>query len=305
MKDPGHKKPARASAEERGLSAPKHALNGPIDQTAPLRSADEARPGFAFSWWWPFCRRAEPTERPTPAVPSRTLIYGMQSSGASLFACLLAQAPNTAAIIDLYSKCVAPAIRIDVPLVVKATVSCYVRYEEHAASLNPVLQVLFLRNPFDVYASLMGKYYRNAGGPIPQKFLELERIFEAQQEFFDLVVLYERLILEPASVIEALTQHGFPLPANALSFPRSLKDIGRHTRRHCTWCRKQFRRRWGYGNVHVPAWGTLERLPYGELDSSAADQVRRWCPSLVAFYEQQQLSRPSEIRGSHEERSCR
>ncbi len=46
----------------------------------------------------------------------------MQSSGASLFALLLGQIPESVVVVDLWAPCVAPPLRFDVDVVVKATI---------------------------------------------------------------------------------------------------------------------------------------------------------------------------------------
>src|SRR5688500_15155867 len=94
----------------------------------------------------------------------RIFVYGMQASGASLFTYYLAQQPATVAVIDLWAYYVAPNLSTDTPCVLKAVVTTDIALEQHLASYQPDLKILFLRDPVQNFISLYTKEYRDIGG---------------------------------------------------------------------------------------------------------------------------------------------
>lgn len=215
---------------------------------------------------------------------ARTLICGMQSSGASLFACLLGQTPNSVVIGDLYSQTVAPSLRLPYPIVLKVTISTRIELADHVASFDPILKILFLRNPFDVFISLDPKRYRNHGGMINKKLRVQEELFYRRHELFDLLIHYEDFIANPSRVVERLRDHGLDLPADALEFNRPPRAMFEFNIAHCAWCREHYRSKWGFGNVHRWRWGKFDQISYPQPSERIKNLVRSACPRLADHY---------------------
>jgi hypothetical protein len=215
----------------------------------------------------------------------RTLIYGMQSSGASLFTCLLAQIPDSVAIIDLFAQFLAPPLTLDLPIFLKATISCEISFEDQCRSFNPDRRILFLRNPCDTYQSLSGKRYRDLYGKSIDKLRILDRLFRERKELFDLVVTYEDLIGDPAAVLATLQANGFALPAESLQFPRGPQQIARFAMDHSDWCRQNYLEQWAFGNMHLMDWGALRNITYSQVPDDTRSLVSAACPHVAAHYD--------------------
>jgi len=215
---------------------------------------------------------------------ARTLICGMQSSGASLFACLLGQAPDSVVIVDLYSQAVAPSLQLPYPTIVKATVATGITLAEHVASFNPTFKILFLRNPLDVFVSLSPKRYRNHGGAINRKLRVQDELFARRHELFDLVVYYEDLVANPGGVVENLRWCGFDLPLDVLEFQRPPRAIFEFDIAHCSWCREHYLSKWGFGNVHRWRWGMFDQVSYPQPRPRIMRLVKAASPLLVDHY---------------------
>jgi len=213
---------------------------------------------------------------------ARVLIYGMQSSGASLMAFLAAQGRDTLAVIDLWNPEVAPPIPHDGPIVIKATVGP-VSLAEHMASFRPTATVLVLRNPVHQIASLSRKSYRDFAIPLEAKLSTLDELLAGPADRFDLVLRYEELLLDPALTARKLDELGLGLPADAARFPRALEEVIRYTRAHARWCNSFWRSKWGTGGLDATALEPLRSdhsLPFRASFESVLDR----CPRLVAEY---------------------
>jgi len=79
-----------------------------------------------------------------------------------------------------------------------------------------------------------------------------------QQERFDLVITYEDFLHRPSQILTAL--HGLAAPPY-YDFKRTKRDILEFNRSHSAWCRKYYRRRWDFGNIHFQRDGTVQLLP--------------------------------------------
>jgi len=211
----------------------------------------------------------------------RVLIYGMQSSGASLLALLAAQASETLAVIDLWNPEVAPEISHAGPIVLKATTGP-VSLTAHIARFRPTALVLMLRHPFDQISVLGNESFRDYALPIEAKLRTFDRVF-AHADDFDAVVSYEQLIAGPSSVAAALRNTGLPLPADAHLFPRSVQEVVAYAREHSSWCEKHWRTRWGTGRLDPTNLATL-RVPPVRQTSEAMSLAREHCPALLMHY---------------------
>lgn len=209
----------------------------------------------------------------------------MQSSGASLFAFLMGQCPNSAVVVDLFIQELAPALRLDVVTFLKATISSLTTLHQHSSSFEPERRILFLRNPVDVYMSLSSKKYKDDGGLLIDKLSVLEHVFRARHDLFDLVIEYESLIVDPVRVVNRLRKAGFVLPEQAFLFPRRLREILLFTMDKSTWCKENFRRKWGPGNIHFQRqWGRLEKITYGGDRLDVERSISSVCPSVLEYY---------------------
>jgi len=99
----------------------------------------------------------------------RLLIYGMQSSGASLFAFLLSQEPETLAVVDCWGGIVPDFADYAGDIVLKTTVKTDVDFAQHVEAFKPDFTILVERNILEVRNSLTTKYYRDEGGTLEAK----------------------------------------------------------------------------------------------------------------------------------------
>lgn len=217
-------------------------------------------------------------------------MYGMQSSGASLFALLLGQIPESVVVVDLWAPCVAPPLRLDVDVVVKATIVA-VEYAEHLRSLRPSSTVLFLRHPADVAASLNTKSYRDYGGTIEKKLRRYEETFRSKDRF-DLVVRYEDLVGDPHATVGQLQGAGLPVPRTDPLFARTAEEMVADARTTSDWCDRYFGRRWGLGSARVDALERLQATPRSS-DANAQRLAEALCPGILADYESWETGRLS------------
>ena len=106
----------------------------------------------------------------------KILVYGMQSSGASIITYFLAQKPDTLAFLDIFNKEIAPAMDSakDTDIVIKCTINPNIPLKKHLDSFKPDKTILVLRHPYYNYASLKNKRF---SGSIDNKFRVLEDCF--------------------------------------------------------------------------------------------------------------------------------
>ena len=185
----------------------------------------------------------------------KIFVYGMQSSGASLFTCFLAQRPETIAVIDLWDGVVAPDFSdTEKDVIVKCVVAPVTPLEAHLASFKPDIKILFVRSKAGNIDSLSKKSYRDDGGKMEEKFAQLESHIE-QPTGFDHVINYEDFLNDRPKVLATL---GSLAAASYYEFKRTKNDILDFNRTHSEWCRKNYRKKWGFGNIHFEKDGTIQ-----------------------------------------------
>lgn len=201
----------------------------------------------------------------------RILVYGMQSSGASLFTFFLAQRPDSIGIIDLWPRFLAPRLEdTDKDVVLKCVVTTAIPIEQHIRSFQPDVKILFVRAKQVNLESLVKKGYRDGGGTMSDKYAQLER--DSQQTgLFDFVISYEEFLHDPATLISDL--HGLAAP-EYYDFRRTKYQILRFNRAHSVWCRRQYWRQWGFGNIQFEHDGTV-RLNTAGAPLRRPDYLRR------------------------------
>jgi hypothetical protein len=214
----------------------------------------------------------------------RVLVYAMPSGGASLFACFLAQAPNSIAIVDLWS--VAPQIISPFPVIVKATINCQITFEDQCRGFQPDLRILFVRDPHNTYQSLDAKHYKDIRGTILEKLKVLDSVFARRADLFDLVIAYEDLIEDPAGTAAVMRANGLDLPCDAALFPRSPQQIARFAMNNSDWCQRNYLKQFGFGNLHWMDWGTLKSLHYPEVTENVRVAIGKACPLVEEHYAQ-------------------
>ena len=212
----------------------------------------------------------------------RVLVYAMPSSGASLFTSFLAQTHDSLAIVDMWS--LVPPLRSEFPVIVKVTLDCAITFEDHCRSFGPDLRILFLRDPRDTYQSLNAKYYKDIRGTILEKLQVLDRAFARRSELFDLVVMYEDFIRDPAGVAGVLQASGLDIPGDASQFSRGPQQIARFAMDKSDWCRRNYLKLFGFGNLHFLDWGTLKRLSYPAPSEETMAAIGSACPRVEAHY---------------------
>jgi hypothetical protein len=213
------------------------------------------------------------------AVAMRLLIYGMQSSGASTLAFLLAQKPDCAAFVDIWTMYVAPALPGVGDVVAKVVVTAAFPLAHHQERFRPDCTILFLRHPESNYRSLATKSYRHHCGFMEEKFGIYDRAF-AGKCGVDAILYYEDLIVDPVGTLATFNDLGWSSDPGFLRLRRKQADI----------------RRWN--ELQYP--GIIDRLEYGmgahrsgQLSSEFASlqkmpapgpEISAWCPTVTEHY---------------------
>src|SRR5580704_13666858 len=113
----------------------------------------------------------------------RVLLYGMQSSGASVLAFTLAQKPDSVAFVDIWNMFAVPELVTDRDTVAKVVVTTAFSLDVHRRRFRPDVTLLVLRHPVDTYESLRGKPYANESGLMDEKLAVLEDVLRAGTGF--------------------------------------------------------------------------------------------------------------------------
>lgn len=217
----------------------------------------------------------------------RLLIYGMQSSGATAFTLFLAQRPDCLALVDVLNNFAAPRVNTAMDMVVKVTMTTAYPLAVHAERFRPDKIVLFLRDPHDNYQSLKTKNYRNYSGLMEEKFLILDQVF-AERDRFDAVIRYEDFVARDPSVLNAVTQLGWPADESFYCYKRRheeiLRDIWQHIPDVCE------RLELNFGNVQ----GREVSKSYRDKprDPAIEEKLSTLCPRLLAYYRKTSLNFP-------------
>lgn len=225
-----------------------------------------------------------------PAIMKRkklkVLVYGLQSSGASLFSYFLSQRPETLGIIDLNNHRLAPSLPMEHDIILKAVVTTRWPLQAHIDSFQPDRTILFIRNPYNNYYSLQDKVYANKSGSIDEKFRLMEDYF-IQQQRFDSTICYEDFIANPVDTLEILNTIDWYMTPEYYKFPRSPQEIAQFNITHNEWCRLNPAAAgptggWGMGNIRSSTIDLcLSDKPY---DEKTHNRVKQLCPTLYEYY---------------------
>jgi len=215
----------------------------------------------------------------------KILVYGMQSSGASLITYFLAQNLQSLGVLDLSSMSQAPVLKWTwaKDVVVKCVITKKHSFQEHVQSFRPDKTVLVLRHPCHNYVSLKDKKYSGWAGSIEEKFEILEKVAQ-QKEIFDLVVHYEDFIFSPEKVITDLKEIGIQVETSFLNFKRTKQMIASFNLQHSLWSLLNARRTLSkFGNIDFSRIPNLERV-FKTINAADQCKVRKLCPSLYKSY---------------------
>ena len=166
----------------------------------------------------------------------KTLVYGMQSSGASYITWRLSQDPNTISVLDLFAHASAPAFNLEHKshdVIVKCAAVTLYGLDDQIECFAPDRLILVTRKMKDVVQSLSTKPYRNYGGLVSQKCEVFKREVSKHKADFDEVIAYEDICKIPF------------VPT------RSVGEIVEFNIAHSKWCAANFNIAWGTGNIHA------------------------------------------------------
>jgi hypothetical protein len=211
----------------------------------------------------------------------RLLIYGMQSSGASTLAFMLAQKPNCSAFVDIWTMYAAPALPSPGPkdVVAKVVITTAFPLALHQERFRPDRTILVLRHPVATYRSLATKVYRHHCGFIEEKFALLDRVF-AERSGYDATVYYEDLIFDPVGTLAKISSLGWKCDAGFLELSRTQAEMVAFNERHLP--SLTGRLQYGQGNYHG---GAVTPEFAGVATPAEPCPVADWCPRLVAHYQ--------------------
>lgn len=214
----------------------------------------------------------------------RILLYGMQSSGASLIAFFLGQSPRAVAVVDLWNQYLAPDLetRDADPVIVKCVVADSFSLEDHRRSFGPDRTVLVLRHPVHNYVSLSRKEYSEQSGSIDDKFRLLERSFR-EREQFDVAIMYEEFVRDPGGTVRRLRAAQIPAEESFYDFPRTQEEILRFNAEQSDWCERFYEVRWGFGNVRGDA--VKQAIVFKHATPVIQQKVRELCPELLDYFD--------------------
>lgn len=214
----------------------------------------------------------------------KLLIFGMQSSGASLVALFLTQKAYTLGIVDLHSEYEAPSL-VDThcrDIVLKAVITALFPLQRHVNKFKPDKTVFVLRHPYHNYASLKSKAYAEEAGEIDEKFKLLEKVFR-NRDNFDAVILYEDFVFHRKVVLREMAKLGFGVNAAFFEFGRSREEILEFNLASSSWCRQFYKWRWGFGNIDFHRI-IMPLKAFKWVSIQEKKKIRRLCPSLCGYY---------------------
>ncbi len=211
----------------------------------------------------------------------RVLLYGMQSSGASVLAFTLAQRPKSAAFVDIWNMFAAPDIEAtDRYTVAKVVVTTAFSLDAHRLRFRPDVTFLVLRHPVDTYDSLYGKSYANENGLIDEKFAIIEEVLRARSGF-DQIVYYEDFAFRPRLLVDLAEGIGWKLGYDALLFKRTLEDMQRENLARFPGIDERLK----YGAGNIQSNGVLrDRVRFSQPWGKTA-HLPSICPSLFDHYD--------------------
>ncbi len=220
----------------------------------------------------------------------RLLVYGLQASGASTLAMLLAQRPGCVALVDIPLTYAAPRLATGRDVIAKCVVTTAYPLAVHVERFRPDRVLLHVREPAANHASLSGKAYRNQNGLIDEKFGLLEQVFAAGTGI-DGIIAHEDVAARRPGVLEAVRRCGWPLTGDAFDLPRGRNDI-----LAAVWAAEPDllqRLEFSFGD-HRDG-GIRPGRAAQPVDPAVRAHVERLCPTLCAWYDRRIQSREAPV----------
>lgn len=214
----------------------------------------------------------------------RILVYGLQSSGASLFTYWLSQTDDYIGVIDLYVGRKPPAKKdiLKENVILKTTVS-HLDLDECISVFQPDKTILFVRDPYQNYLSLKRKPFKNTGGNIQEKIKKFDSLFK-KREKFDAVISYEDFIQDQDKVIQCLKSVGIPAEKDNYMFYKTPYDVLKYARDHSEYLAKTHKQRWDIGNIHRKNGEINLVKKTSPVGYFTRRKVNRWSPCIVEYY---------------------
>ena len=220
----------------------------------------------------------------------RLLIYGMQSSGASTLAFILAQKPLCGAFVDIWTMYAAPTVAGPEDVVAKVVVTTSFPLSMHQDRFRPDRTILMLRHPVANYRSLVTKSYRHHCGFMEEKFPILEQVFNGQAQY-DAVVHYEDLVFDPIGTLATISALGWTCEPDFLDLRRTQADFVAFNQARFPEVTERLQ--YGPGQHR----GGQLKTDFADLDElDAALPVAGWCPGILAHYADLIVERTHEWR---------
>jgi hypothetical protein len=168
----------------------------------------------------------------------KILVYGLQSSGATLFAYFLSQKPRTIGLPDLWANYWSPDCSdVKFDMVLKCVVTKNNPIEGHIERYNPNIKILFLRNLRENKQRLCKKPWANENGTPEEKIEILNKI---DKKKFDYVVTYDKFLSKKVPFFSE----------KFYEFNRSKNDIINFNFDNFKWSKDNINRKWGFGEIH-------------------------------------------------------
>ena len=224
----------------------------------------------------------------------RTLVYGMQSSGASLVTFFLSQSPGAVGIVDLFcSQPIPDAEELDeLNVVAKATVSLEQSLDSQLERFRPDKSILVLRHPAHNYVALSRKKYVNLCGSIDDKFALLESLYDRLEDF-DVVLHYEDFVIHRRATVRQLSEAGVTASKDFYRFHRSREDLVEAGMQY-DWFSEGFGTKWAFGNVH--AGGMSASAVFKHVPADVHDKVKAICPRMYRLCDHHMREHHSPLR---------
>lgn len=218
----------------------------------------------------------------------RIFVYGLQSSGASLFTYWLSQLEGYCGVIDLFVREPTPrAPRIGCENVVLKAVVSNRNVAKQITRFQPDISILYIRDPYHNYASLSTKPFRDRGGSIDEKFAALDILVgktRSANSQFDTIIRYEDFIQYPEDIIRKLNAVGVPVDSSNYVFRRSVDDVVAFTAAHSKLLARAYTKTWGTGNIHQIDVDSALELKQPDVSHDIEKAMEKWCPNLLSYY---------------------
>jgi hypothetical protein len=228
----------------------------------------------------------------------RILVYGLQSSGATLATFLIGQKSGSVVVPDLFDDALLPSRNAFSPearrVVAKCTITTRYSLGEHEANFCPDKKVLVVRHPGSNYVSLDRKLHRDWSGSIEEKFAAADAYFQDRKRHFDAVVRYEDLVFRNSEFREALADAGIEVKSSHYDIPRTRFSVLKSNAERSQWCRENYRVKWGFGRLRSDSIETRYVMKY--ITNEKEKKVKKLSHNLQRYYQNYDISAMNVLR---------